>query len=83
MILVGKWFFEMTVAVLCPNFESNLIVVKIRSAFVRLVLLVSMSVSTLCVLRVSESNVSFLAKFVWAYALCAIYTFMILCWDSL
>jgi hypothetical protein len=82
MVLIYKWFFEMAISILCPDFKTYLIVIKIRGALILLLLFESQWIPTFHLLRISESYVRFRAKFIWRNALCTINTFMVRCRGS-
>ena len=81
MVLINKWFLEVTVPILSSNLLPYLIIIKIRGTFVLLLLFVSVRIPTFHLLRVLESNVGFGAKFVRRDALCAIDAFVIRSWS--
>ena len=82
MVLIYKWFFEMAISILCPDFKTYLIVIKIRGALILLLLFESLCIPTFHLLRISESYVRFRATFIWRNALCTINTFMVRCRGS-
>ena len=64
MVLVSERLFEMTVAISLSNFETYLIIVKIRGPLILFLHFVSMSISTFDLLGILKSYVSLRTLFI-------------------